>query len=388
MALLGLALGLGLVGCGGPPDLRGRLEPQLLATADELRPGLTRIRFFPSSDEFLVTRKVGQVLHFRLDGDTPVLLGRFRVPGVAPAPSDLGLTEVIFHPDFESNKLLYFSFTTGDNRWNRVLQAHWTPKYEDLVDSLTTVIEVDRIEPPQLWHGLYALAFGTDGYLYVPMGDANQPSFAQDPQSLLGKLLRIEPLEEGGYRVPADNPFVGNDQVRDEIVAMGLRTPWRMVPWQDTFFLADVGSSRYEEINHYQAPKENFGWPDCEGPCDPPRQEYKDPAIAIARGDDTFKLEDTVLTGEQQTSVSVNIVYEGGDSDPYAGLLDQQLLFSEVYQGYVRAARVSEDGTLAPSQHLFHLDAVVSMDVGPGGFIYGITHFDSKIFRIVLRNDG
>ena len=112
-----------------------------------------------------------------------------------------------------------------------------------------------------------------------------------------------------------------------------------------------------------------------------------------------IKLEDTVLTGEQQASVAVNIVYPGphnnsdghsssGDSDPYAGLLDQQLLFSEIYQGYVRAARVSRDGTLAPSQHLFHLDAVISMDVGPDGFIYGVTHFDSKIFRIVLRTDN
>ena len=388
---LALVLSLGLAGCG-PPDLRGRLEPQFLRTVDELRPGLTQIRFFPSSDEFLVTRKVGQVLHFRLEGDEAVLLGQFRIPGVAPAPADLGLSEAIFHPDFASNKLLYFSFTTGDNQWNRVLQARWSTDYKDVVASIATVLEVDRVEPPHMWHGLYALAFGTDGYLYVPMGDANQPSVSQDPQSLLGKLLRIEPLEDGGYRIPGDNPFVGNDEVRDEIVAMGLRTPWRITPWQDTFFIADVGSNRYEEINHYRAPEENFGWPSCEGPCDPPRPEYKDPSIAIAREDDTFKLEDTVLTGEQQTSVSIGVVYRGGDddpgdNDPYGGLLDNQLLFNELYQGYVRAARVSRDGTLEDSQHLFHLDAVASMDVGPDGFIYGITHFDSSIFRIILRTD-
>jgi hypothetical protein len=70
------------------------------------------------------------------------------------------------------------------------------------------------------------LQFGPDGHLYISTGDAYVKKNAQDRGTLLGKLLRIDPQPAGGYAVPPGNPFVGG-RGRNEIVALGLRNPWR-----------------------------------------------------------------------------------------------------------------------------------------------------------------
>ena len=81
------------------------------------------------------------------------------------------------------------------------------------------------------------LQFGPDGYLYASVGDGdsgvlNPPGvFAQRKDSLLGKILRIDPRRGDPYAVPADNPFVGDADARPEIWADGLRNPWRF--WID-----------------------------------------------------------------------------------------------------------------------------------------------------------
>jgi hypothetical protein len=89
---------------------------------------------------------------------------------------------------------------------------------------------------------------------------------------LLGKILRIDPLDPDGsgprhYRIPADNPFVGTAG-RDEIWASGLRNPWRNSHDRLTgeLWVTDVGQDRYEEINRARTGKGwNFGWRLLEG---------------------------------------------------------------------------------------------------------------------------
>ena len=66
---------------------------------------------------------------------------------------------------------------------------------------------------------------------------------------------------------------------------------------------------------------------------------------------------------------------------------DRQLLFGDVYQGYIRGAMVRSGGSLHPSQHLFHLVGVTSMDIGPDGYIYGTKMFRSGLFRVIPRGD-
>jgi glucose/arabinose dehydrogenase len=129
------------------------------------------------------------------------------------------------------------------------------------------------------------LLFGPDGYLYVGVGSSGSGDPMDNGQrgdTLLGKLLRIDVSAGPGYSVPPDNPFVGDEDVRDEIWALGLGNPWRFSFDRETgdLWIGDVGGQRWEEIDHQPASSqggENYGWarmegPDCnDGPCDPSR---------------------------------------------------------------------------------------------------------------------
>jgi glucose/arabinose dehydrogenase len=101
------------------------------------------------------------------------------------------------------------------------------------------------------------LAFGADGYLYVGVGDGggsgDLSNNAQNPSSLLGKLLRIDvavsDADANGFVVPPGNPFAGTGA--PEIWAMGLRNPWKFSFDAATgaLFIADVGQNAWEEVN-------------------------------------------------------------------------------------------------------------------------------------------
>lgn len=122
------------------------------------------------------------------------------------------------------------------------------------------------------------LVFGPDGFLYVGLGDGggiDDAVFnAQNPQSLLGKMLRIDvnvpDTHPTGYTVPTDNPFVDNQPIPalDEIWAFGYRNPWRFS--FDDFgpgatggmIVADVGHAAREEVDYEPAGRggRNYGW--------------------------------------------------------------------------------------------------------------------------------
>ena len=130
------------------------------------------------------------------------------------------------------------------------------------------------------------LAFGPDGFLYVGLGDGgsgDDPQHrAQNPDELLGKMLRIDinvpDTHPIGYQVPADNPFVSGRPIsaRPEIWAFGLRNPWRY-SFDDparggsgALLIGDVGQNQWEEID-YQPPNRggrNYGWRNREGAHD------------------------------------------------------------------------------------------------------------------------
>ena len=127
------------------------------------------------------------------------------------------------------------------------------------------------------------LAFGPDRYLYIGLGDGgsgNDPEHrAQNPQELLGKMLRIDvnvpETHATGYQVPSDNPFVRGTPIaaRPEIWAFGLRNPWRY-SFDDparggtgALVIGDVGQGAFEEIDYEPANRggRNYGWRNREG---------------------------------------------------------------------------------------------------------------------------
>jgi glucose/arabinose dehydrogenase len=118
------------------------------------------------------------------------------------------------------------------------------------------------------------LQFGPDGYLYIGVGDGGSEgdphNYGQNTGVLVGKLLRIAPLPDGGYTVPRDNPFVGKPGRRHEIWAYGLRNPWRFSFDRQTgdLTIGDVGQNTEEEIDFARAghgASANYGWSIFEG---------------------------------------------------------------------------------------------------------------------------
>jgi len=182
-----------------------------------------------------------------------------------------GLLSVAFAPDYEQSGRFYVYYTTDGGAVNRVDEFRRADSTTADPASRRTVIEIPH--PTASNHNGGQLQFGPDGYLYIAPGDgAVSADNAQDPDSLLGKLLRIDPLpgNAGAYGIPPDNPFAGSKPGLGEIYSLGLRNPWRFSFDRKTGRLAigDVGAGQWEEVNYETASTAkgaNFGWPVFEG---------------------------------------------------------------------------------------------------------------------------
>ena len=185
-----------------------------------------------------------------------------------------GLLSMAFPPDYASKGYFYVNYTDVSSR-TVVARYHVTanPEVAD-PDSEQILLTVDQ---PYANHNGGQLAFGPDGYLYIGMGDGGSggdpQNYAQNPASLLGKMLRID-VEAAGdpttYTIPAGNPYTQTSGYRGEIWALGLRNPWRFSFDRQTgdLYIGDVGQNTYEEVDYQPASSpggENYGWKIMEG---------------------------------------------------------------------------------------------------------------------------
>jgi glucose/arabinose dehydrogenase len=185
-----------------------------------------------------------------------------------------GLLSVAFPADYARSRRFYAYYT--DRQGNiRVDEFHRRSATQAARGSRRSVIEIPH--PVNSNHNGGQLQFFGD-LLYLGTGDGGSggdpPNNAQNKESLLGKLLRIDPRPSGGhpYTVPSDNPFVGKPG-RDEIYSYGLRNPFRFSfdtagASQPRIAIADVGQNRFEELDYTTvagASGANFGWDALEG---------------------------------------------------------------------------------------------------------------------------
>jgi glucose/arabinose dehydrogenase len=178
-----------------------------------------------------------------------------------------GLLGLAFHPNFTNNNYTYIYYTnnTGDSIISRFS-----------LEDVNTVNESSEyiilsVEQPASNHNGGQIAFGPDGYLYIALGDGggggDTYGNAQNRETLLGSILRIDVDSGNPYTIPSDNPFFENTQgYKEEIYAYGLRNPWRFSFDNETELLwaADVGQNAWEEINLIENGG-NYGWPILEG---------------------------------------------------------------------------------------------------------------------------
>ena len=201
-----------------------------------------------------------------------------------------GLLGMAFAPDTAISHRFFVNFTnrSGDTVVARFQRGDpLTADPASRVD-LTWASAGGRavIAQPFANHNGGNLVFGPDGYLYIGLGDGGSGddpgNRAQNPNELLGKMLRIDvnvpDSDPSGYRIPPDNPFVGGGRIAGapEIWSVGLRNPWRY-SFDDpqrggtgALVIGDVGQDRWEEVDYEPANRggRNYGWRNREGAHD------------------------------------------------------------------------------------------------------------------------
>jgi glucose/arabinose dehydrogenase len=281
LAAVGAALALAIAtGCGDAPDVTK-------AAAGGLR--LVKVASFadpvhvtaPPGDRrrLFVVEQAGRIMVVK-DGRKrakPFL----DIRSLVTASGEQGLLSVAFPPDYATSRRFYVYYT---DRRQQQRVVEYRAATADRADP-GSARQVLRMADRESNHNGGLLVFGPDERLYIGTGDGGGAGDqhgargnAQDLGSLLGKLLRIDPLPSGGrpYGIPSDNPFVGRAGALGEIYAYGLRNPWRYSFDRRTGDLAigDVGQDAVEEIDFVRRGDgrgANFGWRVFEG-----RSRYAD----------------------------------------------------------------------------------------------------------------
>jgi glucose/arabinose dehydrogenase len=208
-----------------------------------------------------------------------------------------GLDGICFDPNFATNHYVYIYYTVFQSAdsslptHNRLSRFTADPANPDvaLPGSETPIMEMDTLVPyPYCIHNGGAMHFGPDGKLYVAVGNNGVNAHSQDYGTVLGKILRINPVPENPdgtnpeSTFPIDNPFYNTTTGKNRaIYILGLRNPFtfNFQPGTGRMFIDDPGEATCERI--FEGIKGgNYGWPEIECPADPPIPGLINPIFA------------------------------------------------------------------------------------------------------------
>jgi glucose/arabinose dehydrogenase len=209
------------------------------------------LAFLPSGD-LLVTERAGRLRIIRkgvLD-PRPIAGGPpSRFTGKSGAIGAIhGYMSLVLHPHFKENHLIYFSYSKLLAEGGSTVAVARARLGDD------AITEVHDVWVSENMHGAVSLAMTPDNMLWIATGGDS----AQDPMSLVGKVLRLR--DDGS--VPKDNPFVGKEGYRPEIYTLGHRSSMGLTlrPGSDEVWLSEMGPNGGDEINVLK-PGRNYGWP-------------------------------------------------------------------------------------------------------------------------------
>uniref|UniRef100_A0A8C9B3P4 Soluble scavenger receptor cysteine-rich domain-containing protein SSC5D n=1 Tax=Phocoena sinus TaxID=42100 RepID=A0A8C9B3P4_PHOSS len=269
-------------------DAMGCLQLCLEEVANGLRNPVAMVHAQDGSHRFFVAEQLGLVWVYLPDRSRleKPFLNISRAVLTSPWEGDeRGFLGLAFHPSFRHNGKLYvyYSVGVGFHEWIRISEFRVSEDDMNAVDHDSERWIILEIEEPASNHNGGQLLFGDDGYLYIFTGDggmAGDPfgkfGNAQNKSALLGKVLRIDVnRNERGplYRIPSDNPFVGDPAARPEVYALGVRNMWRCSfdrgdpasgAGRGRLFCGDVGQNKFEEVDLVERGR-NYGWRAREG---------------------------------------------------------------------------------------------------------------------------
>jgi glucose/arabinose dehydrogenase len=277
-----------------------------------------------------------------------------------------GLLGVAFDPNFASNGFVYVYYTTASapihNRVSRFTASAANP------DVAAAGSEVQLLNLPNLSsatnHNGGAIHFGTDGRLYIAVGENATPANAQSLNTTLGKLLRIN--ADGS--IPADNPFVSQTTgINQAIYARGLRNPFTFAVDRTNgrIHINDVGAMSWEEVNLLAAGV-NFGWPQTEGP--------NPPGVAGVR----YPIHSYENAGSNCAIVGAAFYRPVTQTFPaaYAG----RYFFGDFCGGFIRMLSPPTYDTSAG--FATGINALADIQVAPDGSLWYLARGNGEVFRV------
>ncbi len=340
-------------------------------------PLLTNFVFLPNSDDFLAVNRVGKVAYFRMERDKATMIDSFQIPAVFTG-GDCAASSITLDPEFASNRLFYVGYCL-DAQYNVI--KRYTMSDRDFGETLYTAANVLAVGDPKAdipQHAIGTIIFGADEAMWANIGEHRRDDNAQDITNELGKVIRLEPLRQAnvsGYSVPDGNAFPDDPPKSPLVYAYGLRNPWRgAFDARGRYWVADVGSTQYEEINMISQAGQNFGWPYAEGPlCRTGSCALYIPPVRFWDTSAThqFILDDPLAkTDSEFHSAWVGIEYRPAETDPYKGLLTGKMLYGDFYLGFVRGVSVDARGKILSDEALGHVELPVAWRQGRDGYLY------------------
>jgi glucose/arabinose dehydrogenase len=353
-----------LAGCGGGSDSFDPPEeppPPPEPPAIGVEPVFTQLAFDQplammqapaDSARWFVVEKAGIVREFANDPDAALNDVSTFVDisaRVDSNPSEAGLLGMAFHPDFETNREVFLSYTRQSGGLESVVSRFLVDPSSGVLDESSEEI---LLTVPQFAgnHNGGNLAFGPDGFLYAGFGDGggsgDTQQNGQDTTNVLATIVRVD--VDGGtpYAIPADNPFAGNAECLQgvgtldcpEIFAWGFRNPWRFSFDRQTgeLWVGDVGENSWEEVNRVEI-SENYGWREREGAhCfDPPTACSTDNVDPI-----------TEYGHDVGNSITGGYVYRGGDIPGLQGFY----VFGDFVSGRIWAVAADSEQGVDPDE--------------------------------------
>ena len=348
-----------------------------VVTVDKVVGGLSHpwaLAFLPEKQGILVTERPGNLRVVSPDGQLSAPLGG--VPEVW-AKGQGGLMDVALSPDFRTDRMVYVTYAEGGGDGGTAGTVAGRGRLSDDLTKLSNFQVIFRQEPKLSTGNHFGsrLVFDRDGYLFIALGENNQRPTAQDLDKLQGKVVRIYP--DG--RVPDDNPFVGQPNVRPQTWSYGHRNPQgaALNPWTGTLWTHEHGPKGGDEINLIERGN-NYGWPMATHGID-----YSSKPIPEAQGAAVEGMKGPNHVWEQSPGISGMTFYDATRFTPWqhnvfiGALADQNLIRLQLDGDKV----VHEERLLGELK-----SRIRDVRQGPDGYLYVLTdEKDGVLYRVGLQ---
>ncbi|NMY74696.1 PQQ-dependent sugar dehydrogenase [Pseudomonas sp. WS 5071] len=348
-----------------------------VVTVDKVVGGLSHpwaLAFLPEKQGILVTERPGNLRVVSPDGQLSAPLGG--VPEVW-AKGQGGLMDVALSPDFRTDRMVYVTYAEGGGDGGTAGTVAGRGRLSDDLTKLSNFQVIFRQEPKLSTGNHFGsrLVFDRDGYLFIALGENNQRPTAQDLDKLQGKVVRIYP--DG--RVPDDNPFVGQPNVRPQTWSYGHRNPQgaALNPWTGSLWTHEHGPKGGDEINLIERGN-NYGWPMATHGID-----YSSKPIPEAQGAAVEGMKGPNHVWEQSPGISGMTFYDATRFTPWqhnvfiGALADQNLIRLQLDGDKV----VHEERLLGELK-----SRIRDVRQGPDGYLYVLTdEKDGVLYRVGLQ---